>query len=654
MQLRHKFFLVLGLLSGVPLLILLFGVVDRVEDEVKSRTASELHANLDKMAGELEVLLNSQKSIANGLAKVPAITRFAEVLSEDSTDQYDARATELERFFLNYQHAVPSIQALRFIDGRGKTLVKVKEGKPVEPAHFDPVSGRHYIADQSSKRFYQVAVQGTEDVMMSDFELGQVTRDADFCPAMLRYSVLVRDALDTPEGLLVVNMWGTRVDRTVEASLGGYPGHVYIVELNPGTDRDGIYLYHQDPDRRFGDQTGSGYRLTAELTAGEWSAIRNAERYGSLYRDDGRMLFFRKFEPYRNRPVRWLLVIETDADTLLAPIHDLRRSIWLLLGALLLVSLLVASWAALRLSRPAHALADVITRYADGNHGVRYRDRRRDEIGAAGRAFNYLAASLERAERDRDQAEQAVRQSERLAAVGQLAAGISHEINNPLMNIMSLASLVENSLDASDEQAVSDLKLLQSEGQRCARIVQGILNFARKSKPCYAPFDLAALLADTLVLMRHRIEVAEICVHREFAECLPMEGDPNLLQQVLVNVLLNAIQASPLRSTITVSARIRGERVCVSVLDEGPGLPEGELAQVFDPFFTTKAEGEGTGLGLSVSYGIVKDHGGEIRTENTPAGGLCLQIELPVSQGRRAPEQQPQEQPQEGGPVHAV
>ena len=193
MQLQQKIFLVLALMTGIPLLVLLFGVVDRMDQEVRNRTEIELLAGLDKMSEELNLILNSQESIAKGLAKVPAVKRFATSVSsmgQASFNQktYQQYADELEQFFLNYQHAVPSIQALRFIDPLGKTLVKVKEGKPIEAKQADNVAGRLFVADQSSKRFFRDAISSQQEVSMSDFELGRVTLDADFCPAMVRYS----------------------------------------------------------------------------------------------------------------------------------------------------------------------------------------------------------------------------------------------------------------------------------------------------------------------------------------------------------------------------------------------------------------------------------------------------------------------------------
>ncbi|MFO7603085.1 MAG: ATP-binding protein [Gammaproteobacteria bacterium] len=629
----------MSLLTVIPLLILLFGVVDRMEQEVRDRTAQELHGSLDKIADELILILKNQKSIAAGLAQVPAVRQFALAIrghasGEVSNAEYKQRADDLEAFFLNYQLAVNSIQALRFIGPDGKTLVKVKEGKPIEPKLEDPQVPRLFIADQSNKSFFKSAMTSLADVTLSDFELGQVVPGLEFCPSMIRYTIRLKDEVDQPEGFLVVNMWGSRMDATMESSLRGFPRNAYIVELNPDTPRDGIYLYHADTAKRFADQMRSEYRLSAELTPTEWQQVAGAEKTGSIFREDGRMLFYHKIAPFDDRATRWLLVVETESDVIFAPINTMRQSIWWLMAVLLVVSLLLAVWAAYQLTRPVYELADIIRRYADGERGVRYEENRRDEIGQAGRAYNYLTDSLERAKAERDKAEKAARQSERLASVGQMAAGIGHEINNPLMNMMSLASLIEDSLKDNDPELLSDIRLLKKEGKRCATIVQGILSFARETPPEYRQFDMSELIDETLSLLHHRFEMQNIQLKKHIEADLLMYGDDKLLQQVLVNILLNAMQASREGGSILLNAFFTHERqdICIEIRDGGSGIAEEYLCRIFDPFFTTKEEGKGTGLGLSVSYGIVKHHGGAIQLRNNESGnGACVSILLPAN-----------------------
>ena len=634
MSIRSKFFLAFSLLTSIPLLVLLFGVVEKMEVEITQRAESELQTKLDKMAGEVEIILNSQKAIANGLARVPAVIAFSSSHSlqayQNKPSLYKQRAEELEQFFLNYQHSVTSIQALRFLDPKGNTLVKVKEGKPILAKRFDEKQKRMYVANQSTRPFFKEALKSDNKVVMSNFELGQVVPGADFCPAMVRYSVPIKDELDQIEGVLVVNMWGQRVDSTMEAALAGYPGKAYIVEVSDDLQRDGIYLYHKDTSKRFANQVGSDHKLSKEFSKPEWQLVRNSKDYGTLYKDDGRMFFYRKVQPYPKSSTQWLIVIEVAADFVLAPIKNMRNSIWLLLVLLLGVSLIVAVWAAFQLAKPVQTLASIITRYADGEHAIRYDANAKDEIGYAGRAFNYLVTCLEKAEDERDKAERAVCQSERLASIGQLAAGIGHEINNPLMNINSLASLVEEEIKDKNPQAASDMELLQKEVKRCANIVQGILNFAKENEPQFKEFDMSELVTETLSLLHHRIETAQIHLVTQVHSPLMMLGDSNMLQQVLVNIILNAIQASPEKSNIFISASISSEFVIVEILDNGKGIDSNNVTKVFDPFFTTKEEGEGTGLGLSVSYGIVKRHGGTINIEKVVPSGVKVSIVLPI------------------------
>ncbi|HEC29622.1 MAG TPA: sensor histidine kinase [Gammaproteobacteria bacterium] len=629
MQLRQKLFLVLGLMAMVPLLILLFGVVGHIESDLEDRTSKEMNKTLSKLAKEISTLMDNQKSIVRGLAKVPVVRDFASVVSSSDKDsQYENRAIELMAFFLNYQATVPSIQAIRFTDMSGKTLVKIKEGKLI-PYKDKLASGRSYVEDIAYKSFFRRAKKTDEDISISDFERGKVLGDVDFCPALVRYSLAIRDELESPFGLLIVNMWGKRVDDAVHSALAGYPGKAYIVELNKDKERDGIYLYHEDQNKRFANQLGTNFRLSTELGDDAWKKINSGSKTGMVTPDNDRLFYYYKFSPYLDRDTKWLLVIEMAREAILEPISGLRNWIVSLILLVFLVGLFIARWAASRLARPVHDLAQIITQYADGDRRSHYGENRRDEIGLAGKAFNYLTKTLEKAQDERIKAEIAARQSERLAAVGQMAAGIGHEINNPLMNIMSLASLIDQNVPDSSKQIKEDLNALQSEGRRCARIVQGVLNFARENKPKYEEFDFSRLMSDTAAVFEHRMKSSEVELIKDLESPLTMQGDSGQLQQVLVNVLVNALHASGPGSTITMKARQSDGKIVAEIIDSGEGVSNENIARAFSPFFTTKPEGSGTGLGLSVSYGIINKHGGSITLENRPEGGARVVIILP-------------------------
>jgi len=634
MRLRQKLFLILGLMTSIPLLVLLFGVVERIESDLEQRITAELQDTLSTMSTEVDSIISSQIATVKGLSHVPGVNDFISTAYERDENSYDDKALALKQFFLDYQKSVSAIQALRVTDETGKTILKVKEGKNIEPLLVDNDRGRYYIADQSQRSFFREALNTSEQVFISDFELGQVQKDAEFCPAMLRYSVPIRNEKDTFTGMLIVNMWGTRIDTAVQATMSGQSGKVYIVEANDNiTSRDGVYLYHHDTQHRFANQLGTPYRFDLDVGEDVWKTLRAQAEPGSMKLNDGRILFYNQYSPYPDGRSKWLLVVETSEDIIFQPIAQLRSTILYLLVILLVVSLLVAVWVAGRLAQPVQHLARVIDRYKEGERRLRYREKRSDDIGVAGKAFNSLCEKIEKTKKERDKAQKAAEQAERLAAVGQMAAGIGHEINNPLLNIMSLATLAEQSIsEKNNQQAEADLSLLKEEGKRCASIVQGILNFSRSSEPVFEEFNLSELLVDTLELLQHKFDKKNLVADRTVQPDLKMRGDKSQIQQVLVNVFLNAIYASPEGEIITITAYVANQnKIIVKILDHGDGITRDDAKRIFNPFFSTKPVGQGTGMGLSVSYGIIDKHHGKISIENAKDAGAIVKIILPLA-----------------------
>ena len=222
--------------------------------------------------------------------------------------------------------------------------------------------------------------------------------------------------------------------------------------------------------------------------------------------------------------------------------------------------------------------------------------------------------------------------SEKLASLGELVAGIAHEINNPLTGILVFSSLIKND-SRLDPVLIKDLDTVIQETERCATIVKGLLDFARETVPQKTWSSLNDILEASLALVKNQALFQNISIIRDFSEEIPaILADPNQLEQVFINMLLNAghamIAGGTLRITTTLNRENNG--VMAEIADTGCGIPEEYLAKIFDPFFTTK-ESSGTGLGLSVSYGIINSHGGTIEVESAVGIGTTFTIKLPIN-----------------------
>ena len=226
-------------------------------------------------------------------------------------------------------------------------------------------------------------------------------------------------------------------------------------------------------------------------------------------------------------------------------------------------------------------------------------------------------------------------QAEKMAALGQTISGVAHELNNPLATILSWAErLAEKTLDPPARRGVD---VILGEADRAARIVRNLLTFARKRQSTRRMIDVNQVVTDTLALRAYEHRLTNISVNAALASGLPQVfADPHQIQQVLLNLVINAEQAM-------LSANGRGslvirtwhnsddDAVVIEVNDDGPGIPVEVRTKIFDPFFTTKEVGKGTGLGLTVAYAIVQEHGGHIRVESRPGRGASFVVELPVS-----------------------
>lgn len=315
-------------------------------------------------------------------------------------------------------------------------------------------------------------------------------------------------------------------------------------------------------------------------------------------------------------------------------LSNLKVAALLLFAVAAIASLIFAR----RLSKPLERLTEAAEKVGKGQFEVTVSSSSSDEIGALSRSFNQMTDELREREVKLAGANAALVQSEKLAAFGQLGAGIAHEVKNPLAGILGYAQLTLRKLDENSPFR-KNLKIIETETRRCTEIISNLLQFARQESGKMEPTEINAVVDAALQIVDHQLGVNNVKISKDYAaDLVSCDANANQLQQAIMNFAINAQQAmGPDGGNLVVRTRAdAGRGVIIEVEDDGPGIPEDIRGKIFEPFFTTKPAGQGTGLGLSVTYGIIKDHGGDIRIEDVPGGGTRFVVSLPSTAAKAA------------------
>ncbi len=351
----------------------------------------------------------------------------------------------------------------------------------------------------------------------------------------------------------------------------------------------------------------------------------------------------------RGDPVLGVLDISISLENLQRKSREYRIQFGVMTCLLLvLIGVLITFLTSRLVDEPIQRLVGHSAEVAAGNLDARVPVTSNDELGELSEAVNSMTESLGQArdelnewagtlerkveERSREiaQMEAHLYRSEKLASLGNLVAGIAHEINNPLTGILLYASIL-NRDSRLDPALKPDMERVISETRRCADIVKQLLEFSREAVPRKELVSLNALLDKVAALFEQLPEFCDVAITRRYDGSLPeVYTDPGQIQQVFVNLFVNAGHAMPGGGSLTVGTALSddGGYACARIADTGCGIPAEQLNSIFDPFYTTKSEG--TGLGLSISYGIVENNGGRIEVESSVGKGSTFTVMLPV------------------------
>jgi two-component system NtrC family sensor kinase len=336
--------------------------------------------------------------------------------------------------------------------------------------------------------------------------------------------------------------------------------------------------------------------------------------------------YITRYEPLRNyrQQVVGSLYVGMREKGFLGLVSAFNERIFVIAGGSILMAFLIAIPVTRSIVRPLAGVVDASHRVAEGDMAVRVPVQGRGELATLGRGFNEMVATLERTREE-------LLRKEKLAAVGQLAAGVAHEINNPLGTILLYADTMHQEAGSQDPRA-ADYQMIIKETLRCKHIVSDLLNFARQRQLMVRDTDLNALIRQLMEELPMQTALVGVKVTLDLDPALPLiQADEAQIRQIFINLIDNAADAMDGHGRLWVRTRhISPNMVEVTFQDTGAGIPPEHLKEIFTPFFTTKPVGKGTGLGLSIVYGIIKMHQGQIHIDSQVGQGSTFTITLPL------------------------
>ncbi len=336
-----------------------------------------------------------------------------------------------------------------------------------------------------------------------------------------------------------------------------------------------------------------------------------------------------------------------------APYVDLRHRVVVTFVGIALFSVVllsvIAYFSSTEIARPINTLLFATNKVAEGDLSYRVQSTSRDEIGKLAESFNHMTAELEKVtggyrtlaktleqkveektrELERTQAQ--LIQSEKLTSLGKMAAGIAHEVNNPLTSILLNSHLIAEKME-HNSSLQENLKLIIEETKRCSSIIKGLLDFSRQSMPEKQPAHVDKIIEESLLLLESQVLFHNVTIKKDLTEDAPsVMVDTNKIKQVFTNIVLNALDAMPNGGTLTITTQYSHDRKYIEVIfaDTGCGIQEEDVGRIFDPFYTTKGM-NGSGLGLAISYGIIEQHNGTIMVKSKKNMGATFTVTLPV------------------------
>lgn len=570
----------------------------------------------DDVKSQAELILRMKKNgIDDFLDKASYLTT---AIAENSIlkDYFRSPDTirDAEDLFMTYCSQIKDIQAMRLVSADGDIEVFVRECEILSrKADYKPIN-------LSNRSFFQKVKSSDSRVpVFSDFERGHLPDATSFCPSMIRSLIPVIDD-GKILGYLIINFWGEKIGETV-SQLDDRRGFSFIVETNTKVPiRDGVFLFHHDRKYEFANQFGTSYFF--ENVYGEdafkWLQLEDAP---ILEMDDGYM-FCTTLSPYQTEEQSWKVCTILNNDYFFRSLHLLRRDFLAVMFFSIFLSILTAVVFSRYFMKPYDEIKSAVMAYSGGDFDHELRGEYTGEIDEIVNSIRSMATSLKAYIKDIRNTHTKLELMNRLSALGVMAGGVSHELNTPLNSIIALTGLLEDEMPDHKD----DLETIKSEAKRCVDIIKNLRKLApaKDSEAILEDVDLKHVVEETVRYMNFN---EDIKISLNLDETV-VKGYSTLLQQVLVNLIQNSIDAIDGEGEIDISLADHADKAILTISDTGSGIGSEQINKIFDPFHTSKSPEKGMGLGLSLVYSIINKHGGQITVDSEEGEGTKFTITL--------------------------
>lgn len=569
---------------------------------------------------DLESSINKNHSmvamrVANDTAELVSTLRTSletMAMAESNRLLTDEKAVK-ERLLYTIINRYPYIEELAVVNKEGQELTKVSRRYAIGPNDLRQVALKPGVYESLQGKSYVGAARLEKD------------NNVVFTMAVPIFGQSEKGSLG---GLIAQVSLRSVMERIASMPIGG-GGYIFLV------DEKGFLIGHEDFGQVVRGQSVMDSLAVQELLKGRGEgAVPTPMRYVSYTGQEVLGVYTRV------RGTDWGVIIEQPTATVYGPLWDLIFKLAAAMVAVMIAAVAISVFFAFIFTRSLNALSEGVSRVSSGDLDYRIPSQGNDELGQVVEAFNAMTSELRR----RRELEVSMYQTEKMAAIGLLAAGVAHEINNPvntlsfyvtdLLERLRLEGAARLEQEGEFEFYLQDMK---EQISRAATITESLLNFARPQSDRVEAVLIERLLSDVLPLIRYRFRKQGVEMTTDIVKPLPaIRASASQLQQVFLNILTNALDAMPLGGKINVSVECldRGENRILRLVfaDTGHGIPQDKLRQIFEPFYTTKPFGQGTGLGLSVCYGIISKLKGHIYAESQEGQGTKMVIELPVTE----------------------